>query len=159
MSSVGSFFSYINPLNAELNPTCRLLALFGAHHILHVSRIRVNDARSHEPEEYFFVFSVKFAASCIWISELGKSSSYESYVFAIICGILRDLTRNLPISFYGILIHFNYGVFGLQVTALNHRSSAHSYQFYWGVPWINIPLLFMLHGYVRMNLSTQRTYK
>ena len=27
-----------NPLNAELNPICPLLALFGAHHILHVSR-------------------------------------------------------------------------------------------------------------------------
>jgi len=32
----------INPLNTELNPICRLLALLGAHHILHVSRIRVN---------------------------------------------------------------------------------------------------------------------
>ena len=31
-----------NPLNAELNPICHLLALFGAHHILHVSRIRAN---------------------------------------------------------------------------------------------------------------------
>jgi hypothetical protein len=31
-----------NPLNAKLNPTCHLLALLGAHHILHVSRIRVN---------------------------------------------------------------------------------------------------------------------
>jgi hypothetical protein len=30
-----------NPLNAELNPICHLLALFGAHHILHVSRVRV----------------------------------------------------------------------------------------------------------------------
>jgi len=30
-----------NSLNAELNPICPLLALFGAHHILHVSRIRV----------------------------------------------------------------------------------------------------------------------
>ena len=28
----------INPLNAELNPICPLLALFGARHILHVSR-------------------------------------------------------------------------------------------------------------------------
>jgi len=28
--------------NAELNPICHLLALLGAHHILHVSRIRVN---------------------------------------------------------------------------------------------------------------------
>ena len=32
----------LNPLNAELNPTCHLLALLGTHHILHVSRIRVN---------------------------------------------------------------------------------------------------------------------
>jgi hypothetical protein len=32
-----------NPSNAELNPICHLLALLGAHHILHVSRIRVND--------------------------------------------------------------------------------------------------------------------
>ena len=34
---------YINPLNAELNPICHLLALLGAHLILHVSRVRVND--------------------------------------------------------------------------------------------------------------------
>jgi len=33
--------SLLNPLNAELNPICHLLALLGAHHILHVSRIRV----------------------------------------------------------------------------------------------------------------------
>jgi len=32
---------YVNPLNVELNPVCHLLALLGAHHILHVSRIRV----------------------------------------------------------------------------------------------------------------------
>jgi hypothetical protein len=32
----------INPLNAELNPIRHLLAFFGAHPILHVSRIRVN---------------------------------------------------------------------------------------------------------------------
>jgi hypothetical protein len=30
-----------NPLNAELNPICHLLALLGVHHFLHVSRIRV----------------------------------------------------------------------------------------------------------------------
>jgi len=34
--------SHVSPLNAELNPTCQLLALLGAHHILHGSRIRVN---------------------------------------------------------------------------------------------------------------------
>jgi len=31
----------LNPLNAELNPICHLMALLGAHHIFHVSRIRV----------------------------------------------------------------------------------------------------------------------
>ena len=30
-----------NPLNPELNPICYLLALLGAHHFLHVSKIRV----------------------------------------------------------------------------------------------------------------------
>jgi len=30
-----------NPLNAELNPNCHLLALLGAHHILHVSGLGV----------------------------------------------------------------------------------------------------------------------
>ena len=32
---------YFNPLNPKLNPICYLLALLGAHHFLHVSRIRV----------------------------------------------------------------------------------------------------------------------
>ena len=32
---------HFNPLNAELNPIYHLLALLGAHHILHFSRIRV----------------------------------------------------------------------------------------------------------------------
>jgi len=30
-----------NPLSTELNLICHLLALLGAHHILHVSKIRV----------------------------------------------------------------------------------------------------------------------
>jgi len=34
-------FVRFNPLNAELNPICQLLALLGAHHILHVGRVRV----------------------------------------------------------------------------------------------------------------------
>jgi len=30
-----------NPLNAELNPICRLLALLAPHHIFHVNGLRV----------------------------------------------------------------------------------------------------------------------
>jgi hypothetical protein len=34
---------HLNPLNAELNSICHLLALLGAHPILHVSVIKVNN--------------------------------------------------------------------------------------------------------------------
>ena len=37
-----SYMAIFNPLNPELNPVCHLLALLGAHPILHISRIRVN---------------------------------------------------------------------------------------------------------------------
>ena len=33
----------VNPLNTELNPIRHLLALVGARHIFHVSRIRFNN--------------------------------------------------------------------------------------------------------------------
>ena len=36
------YFKYFSPLNTELNPICHLLALVGAHHIVHVSKVRVN---------------------------------------------------------------------------------------------------------------------
>ena len=36
----------LNPFNAELNPICHFLALLGAHLILHISRIRVNNSKT-----------------------------------------------------------------------------------------------------------------
>jgi len=38
----------INTLNAELNPIFHLLVLLGAHHILHISRIRVKIKRGSQ---------------------------------------------------------------------------------------------------------------
>jgi len=40
-STIKKWAAEFNPLNAELNPICYLLALLGAHHFLHVNRIRV----------------------------------------------------------------------------------------------------------------------
>ena len=40
--------SFFNPLNAELNPICHLLALAGAHHFVHVSRVRVKHYVGHK---------------------------------------------------------------------------------------------------------------
>ena len=42
MNSLNGMSVLINPLNAELNPIRHLLALVGARHIVHVSRVRVN---------------------------------------------------------------------------------------------------------------------
>jgi transposase len=36
-----NFLTIFNPSKPELNPICYLLALLGAHHFLHVSRIRI----------------------------------------------------------------------------------------------------------------------
>jgi len=45
----GRIHVQVNPLNTELNPVCHLLALLEAHHILHVSRIRVKSIEESNP--------------------------------------------------------------------------------------------------------------
>jgi len=47
------FNSGFKGLKAELNPICYLLASLGAHHILHVSRIRVNNDRKTSKHRYY----------------------------------------------------------------------------------------------------------
>ena len=44
-----------NPLNSELNPICYLLALLGAHHFLHVSRIRVKSLTPRLLISYIYI--------------------------------------------------------------------------------------------------------
>jgi len=54
----------LNPLNAEINPTCHLLALLGPHHILHISRKRVKVPKSKK----ILLYEMKFLVpnySCI----------------------------------------------------------------------------------------------
>ena len=50
----------LNPLNAELNPICHLMALLGAHHILHVGRIRVKHYEKLYFSYIYFLFSPNF---------------------------------------------------------------------------------------------------
>ena len=47
----------INPLNPELNPICYLLALLGAHHFLHVSRIKVKLLKFRLLMSYIYIWS------------------------------------------------------------------------------------------------------
>ena len=77
----GVTLSNINPLNAELNPICHLLALLGAHHILHVSGIRVK-----------FVFlsisvcllSCSSCCTSLLVSRLGHVEHSFLYIFEAI---------------------------------------------------------------------------
>ena len=46
----------LNPLNAELNPMCYLLALLLAHHFLHVSRIRVKSLTLRLLMSYIYIY-------------------------------------------------------------------------------------------------------
>jgi len=49
-------FRTFNPLNAELNPICFLLALLGAHHFLHFSRIRVKSLTLRLLNSYIYIY-------------------------------------------------------------------------------------------------------
>ena len=44
------------PLNPELNPICYLLALLGAHHFLHVSKIRVKLLTLRRLMSYIYIY-------------------------------------------------------------------------------------------------------
>ena len=48
----------LNPLNAELNPICYLLALLGAHHFLYVSRIRVKLLTLRLLMSYIYIYDI-----------------------------------------------------------------------------------------------------
>jgi len=85
----------INPLNAELNPICHLLALLGDHNIFHVSGLEVN-----------------MTAKCIYVSHLYSNvlqmfflrylvvSSSISFIFKrfLIAGALNAVSADKPLS-------------------------------------------------------------
>ena len=58
----------INTLNAELNPICYLLALLGAHHFLHVSRIRVKSLTLRLLMSYIYIYIYIYGAPILDVS-------------------------------------------------------------------------------------------
>jgi hypothetical protein len=57
----------INPLNAELNPICYLLALLGAHHIFHVSWLRVK-IKYQVPNAWYSLKQILLGNDCRFLS-------------------------------------------------------------------------------------------
>ena len=95
MTCHGSFKFSINPLNPELNPICCLLALLGANHFLHVSRIKVKSLTLRLLMSYIYDISTLRVKA---LTAVG--SNY--------CPVLHDcvssvLTNPLP----GIQAHFS----------------------------------------------------
>jgi len=71
-------FNNFNPLNAELNPICYLLALW-AHHFLHVSRIRVKSLTLRLLMSYIYdISSLRFnqLLYCVSLKIYNKFANY-----------------------------------------------------------------------------------
>ena len=78
-----------NPLKAELNPICHLLALIGGHHILHVSRIRFNSALrccKVKTVSYVKTTSVHMSSVCPSVCNLVAALNHFLYFYEIRCG-------------------------------------------------------------------------
>jgi len=65
-------WNIINPLNAELNPIYHLLALLGAHPILHISRIGVNNETDTASSKKFTQTEFKLGNKIIGTNQSAK---------------------------------------------------------------------------------------
>ena len=66
-----------NPLNAELNPICYLLALLGAHHFLHVSRIRVKSLPLRLLMSYIYIYIYIYGAPIPYVSRSHTTTQHS----------------------------------------------------------------------------------
>jgi len=92
----------INLLNPELNPICYLLALLGAHHFLHVSRIRVKSLtlrllmsytecpKKIVPFSKIFLWTPDVILESFIYQKLGNKSKFFSTLQRFNMGALRD---------------------------------------------------------------------
>src|SRR5215475_2007909 len=72
------FNSAFNPLNAELNPICYLLALL-AHHFLHVSRIRVKSITLRLLISYIYIYIYIYGAPILDVSISHTTTRHSLY--------------------------------------------------------------------------------
>ena len=67
----------LNPLNPELNPICCLLALLGAHHFLHVSRIRVKSVTFRLLMSYIYIYIYIYGAPILDVSRSHTTTQHS----------------------------------------------------------------------------------
>ena len=66
----------INPLNAELNPICYLLALL-AHHFLHISKIRVKSLTLRLLMSYIYIYIYIYGATILDVSRSHTTTQHS----------------------------------------------------------------------------------
>ena len=81
------YASHIDSLNAELNPICYLLALLGAHHFLHVSRIRVKSLTLRLLMSYIYIWSLRLLTCWQHGFESHRGHGYLSGVSVMCCQV------------------------------------------------------------------------
>ena len=72
-----SLKNLINPLNPELNPICYLLALLGAHHFLHLSRIRVKSLTLRRLMSYIYIYIYIYGAPILDVSRSHTTTQHS----------------------------------------------------------------------------------
>jgi len=73
-----AFEGLINHSNAELNPICHMLALLGAHPILHIGRIKVNHISLAIFCQYFQCVEKDWPEQNVYLLELRLASPYQN---------------------------------------------------------------------------------
>ena len=71
-------FFLFNPLNAELNPICYLLALL-AHHFLHVRRVRVKSLTLRLLMSYIYIYIYIYGAPILDVSRSHTTTQHSRY--------------------------------------------------------------------------------
>jgi hypothetical protein len=95
----------INPLNAELNPICHLLALLGAYLILNVSRIRVKTGLSERRCERTRWIKVAYYRTFACLCEHVNESSVKSCNLLNSCVNVECWKKNDLLIVYSNCIH------------------------------------------------------
>ena len=67
----------LNPLNPELNPICYLLALLGAQHFLHVSRVRVKLLTFRLLMSYIYIYIYIYGAPILDVSRSHTTAQHS----------------------------------------------------------------------------------
>ena len=107
--TVSVFCWHINPLNTELNPICYLLALLGAHHFLHVSRIRVKWSKMQGVNN-FEITGCNLTTSAKRLQKR-KQRKHSLHIQNIQSLCLVDRASFLILCFFSNLIHFYFSLF------------------------------------------------